>query len=267
MLDESAFDDAFDDDPDVALGLLADLTGATDERLRALARRLAGRLMVDVARRGRARQGGIGKIERRRYQPDAGDLDLDASLEAITELKAGMGLDVERLHVRTWARPDTAACLVVDRSGSMSGRPLAANAIAAAAVSLRAPAAWSVLSFSSRIVVVKGMLEQRSCGQVVDAVLALRGHGTTDLAGALGEARRQLAMSSAARRVAILLSDCRSTEPGDVVAAAGALDELAIIAPRRDDVEARRLADTVGASIATIDGPSDVPHALTAALR
>ena len=34
-----------DDDPDEALALLADLTGATDPRLRELARRLAGRIM------------------------------------------------------------------------------------------------------------------------------------------------------------------------------------------------------------------------------
>ena len=51
-LDESAFDELMAEDPDEALALLADMNGATDERLRALARRLAGRIMVDLARNG-----------------------------------------------------------------------------------------------------------------------------------------------------------------------------------------------------------------------
>jgi len=42
-LDEVAFAEAMAEEPDEALGMLADLAGATDEKLRALARRLAGR--------------------------------------------------------------------------------------------------------------------------------------------------------------------------------------------------------------------------------
>ena len=43
-LDPDAFDELLEGDPDAALGLLAAMTGATDEGLRALARRLAGRM-------------------------------------------------------------------------------------------------------------------------------------------------------------------------------------------------------------------------------
>ena len=73
-------------------------------------------------------------------------------------------------------------------------------------------------------------------------MLALRGHGTTDLAGALQAAGQQLARSSAGRKITVLLSDCRATEPGDVVAAAAALDELAIVAPEGDADAATELA-------------------------
>ncbi len=79
-------------------------------------------------------------------------------------------------------------------------------------------------------------------------MLALRGHGTTDLAGALHAAGRQLARSGAGRKITVLLSDCRATEPGDVVAAASALDELAIVAPAGDAEEADALAAAVGAT-------------------
>ena len=249
------------------MALLADLTSATDARLRILARRLAARVVVDVARTGAMRRRGIGRIVRRPYEADAGDLDVDASIEPLVEARAGLGLDVERLRVRAWSRPETAVCLLVDRSGSMSGGPLAANALAAAAVALRAPRAWSVLAFASRVVVVKSLAdERRPVADVVDRVLALRGHGTTDVAAALNEAARQLRSVNVGRRIAVLLSDCRSNEPGDVAAAAASLDELVVVAPASDDVEARQMAAAVGARVATISGPADIPAALNTLL-
>jgi len=100
-LDESAFDEALGDDPDEAMALLADLTAATDPRLRELARRLAGRLFLDVSRRGPVRPRGIGKIMEQPYRPDGGDLDVDASLDAIAESRRGRhAVDAERLRVR-----------------------------------------------------------------------------------------------------------------------------------------------------------------------
>ena len=61
-LDEAAFDELMAEDADEAMAMLADMTRATDVRLRELARRLAGRLLLDVARRGPARPRGVGKI-------------------------------------------------------------------------------------------------------------------------------------------------------------------------------------------------------------
>ena len=65
QLDEAAFDDAMAEDADEAMALLADMTRATDAGLRELARRLAGRLVLDVARRGPARPRGSGPHRRR----------------------------------------------------------------------------------------------------------------------------------------------------------------------------------------------------------
>jgi Mg-chelatase subunit ChlD len=266
-LDEQAFADLMSEDPDEAMSLLADMTRATDARLRDLARRLAGRLMLDVARRGKARPRGTGHIQTAPYVPDAGDLDIDASTEAIVEARAaGAAVDPERLRVRRWVQPRTAVCLLVDRSGSMGGRPLATSAVAAAAVAFRAPDDFSVVSFAKESVVVKSQDGVTPVETVVDGVLALRGHGTTDLAGALTVARQQLARSNAGRKIVVLLSDCRATEPGDVVVAAAALDELAIVAPDGDDEEAVRLAGEVGAALTTVTGPTEAADALSTVL-
>ena len=266
-LDEVSFDELMASDPDETLALLADMTRATDARLRELARRLAGRLVLDVARRGPARPRGVGRIDTATYQPDAGDLDFDASSEAIVEARAAQsGVDPERLRVRRWVQPRTAVCLLVDRSGSMTGRPLATSAVAAAAVAFRAPDDFSVVSFAKDAVVVKSQDVPAPMETVVDGVLALRGHGTTDLAGALQAAAQQLARSTAARKITVLLSDCRATEPGDVVVVASALDELAIVAPEGDADAAEELAGAVGATVTTVTGPTGAAAALTRVL-
>ncbi len=266
-LDESAVDDAMEDDPDAMLALLADLTGATDPKLRDLAKRLAGRLFLDVAKRGPIRPRGIGKMATLPYRPDAGDVDLDASMSAIVEARAARSaIDPEELKVRTWVRPGTAIALCVDRSGSMGGEPLATSAVAAAAVAWRSPEDYSVITFGKDVVVVKSQESSKGSELVVNDVLTLRGFGTTDLAGALRTASEQLSRSRAGRRIAVVLSDCRATVEGDVVAAACGLDEVVIIAPAEDDAEARALAAQIGARLATVAGPSEVPAALQSAL-
>ena len=75
-LDEEALDAGLRDDADETLAMLADLVGATDEKLRALARRLAGKLFLDLARRGPVKPRGIGNLREQPYRPDGGDIDI-----------------------------------------------------------------------------------------------------------------------------------------------------------------------------------------------
>ncbi len=260
-MDETALNRALAEAPDDTLAMLADLTGATDPKLRELSRRLAGRLMLDFARGGTDRGRGVGRMTLRPYQPDAGDIDIDASLEAINELRRYGATDIDHLKVRGWTKPSTALCLVVDRSGSMGGRPLANSALATAAVAHRCPKDYSVVVFGSDVVVVESQDASKSSEQVVNTVLRMRGFGTTNLSEALAAAHQQLLRSRASRKITVLLSDCRASVIGDVRAAARTLDELVILAPLGDDDDARVLAATVGARITTVTGPSDIPDA------
>jgi Mg-chelatase subunit ChlD len=262
-LDEAAVDESMRDDPDETMAMLADLTAATDPKLRELARRLAGRLFLELSRRGPTRPRGVGKLVEQRYRPDAGDLDVDASMDALVDAGGDpRRVDPERLRVRGWVQPGTALCLLVDRSGSMGGKPLATSAVAAAAVAWRSPADYSVLAFGKDVVVAKSQDVVKSGEQVVSDVLSLRGFGTTDLAGALQVARDQLGRSRAGRKVAILLSDCRATVEGDPVEAARGIDELVVVAPEGDSDEAAAFARRAGARLTTVRGPSSVVEAL-----
>jgi hypothetical protein len=125
VLDEQAMGRALAEDP-TAFELLAAMTTATDERLRAAAIRLSSRIVLDRARAGRASMRGVSRLRPARGATD-GDLDIDASIEGVsaarTEARPVGHDDLTTVH---WARPRTAFAVVVDRSGSMSGPRLAA---------------------------------------------------------------------------------------------------------------------------------------------
>jgi len=264
-LDEAAFDDALAADQDAALALLADLVGATDAALRALARALAGRVVVDLATRGVGLRGGrLGRLRTRPLTEPGTDLDVDASLDALAEARAARRPPaLDELAGRRFDRPSAGLCLLVDRSGSMAGERLAGAAVAAASVALRAPADHSIVAFGEKAIVVKAQTELRSPEAVVDDLLALRGHGTTDLAQALHTARVQLARSGATRRVVVLLSDCRATAGADPDAELAALDEVVVVAPAGDADDARLLATRAGATLGTYRGPSSLVAVLS----
>lgn len=262
-IDDAALAALVEEDADHALALLAAMSGASDPELAAIARRLAGRILVDLARVGPVDGRGIGRMATSPADRADGDLDLDPSLDALLHARAGSAaVPAEELRVRHWTKPTMALSLVVDRSGSMSGDRLAVAAIAAAACSWRAPTDWSVLAFADRQLVLKAQDDGRSTAAVVGDLLRLRGQGTTDLDHALRASARQLERSRAKRRVTILLSDCRATAGVDPATVARRLDELCIIAPADDADDARDFARRVGATFATIDGPSALPVAL-----
>jgi Mg-chelatase subunit ChlD len=236
---------------------------ATDADLARLARLLAGRLVLDLARTGRARSRGVGKLTSTRADLASGDLDIDASLDALLTARVERRPPaIDELMATHWTRPGTAICLLVDRSGSMDGERLASAALAAAVCAWRAPAQFAVLAFADKVVAIKGLDQVKAPGRVVAEVLALRGHGTTDVALALRAAGRQLASSSAARKLVILLSDAEATTGADPTVPARSLDELVVVAPADDLTHAEALVRASGGRLAGVAGPMSVLDAL-----
>ena len=262
VLDQEALDAALTDDADETLTLLVEMSRATDEALRNQVRRLAPRLILEQTRRGQPRSAGV---SRRRIRPaeDGGDIDLDRSMDRVLGARAeGRHPRLDELLVSDWARPELALCLVIDRSGSMNGARLTTAAVAAAACASLAPRENAVITFAARVDVLKPMNERRPPSETVATVLALRGHGTTSLADALGEARSQLSRAGARRGVTLLLSDCRATEETGAATAASALRELVILAPGDDTDAAEQLARSSGARWAPVHSVLDVPRLL-----
>jgi Mg-chelatase subunit ChlD len=261
VLDEEAMSRALAGDPS-AFELLALMTTATDERLRAAAIRLSSRIVLDRARAGRPVMRGVSRLRPARGALD-GDLDIDASIDGVSAARGeARPVGHDDLTTVHWARPLTAFAVVVDRSGSMSGARLAAAATVAAACALRAPQEHAVLSFAATVEVVKPLASDAAPAVVAERLLGLRGHGVTRLAGALKAAGEQLATARARRRVVVLLSDCRSTDEDDTIEIACSLPELIILAPADDHEQAAQLAGLSGARWASIGHPLDAAAAL-----
>jgi Mg-chelatase subunit ChlD len=260
-LDERAMSQALADDP-AAFELLAAMTTATDENLRATAIRLSASIVLERARAGRPSMRGISRLRPVRGATD-GDLDIDASIEGVSAARSeARPVAAEDLTTVQWAKAPTAFAVVVDRSGSMSGPRLAAAATVAAACALRAPQEHAVLSFAGTVEVIRPLVSDITPAAVAGRLLRMRGHGVTRLATALKAAGEQLAPARARRRVVILLSDCRSTDEDDTLPAARALPELVILAPDGDYEQAAHLAGLAGARWAAIEHPLDAAAAL-----
>jgi magnesium chelatase subunit D len=226
-LDEESLAALLAADPDAAATLLADLTRAADLRLRAAARRLAARTFVRFAAEGQQRARGVRRIGAGR-QGD-GDLDLEQTLG---RMSGPWPPPADELVTRDWLARQRAVCLLVDASGSMSGLALGIAAVAAAAVVLSGESRLEpgVLAFGASVTVLQQRGTRRPAADVVADLIALRGHGLTDLAAALRAAAAQLAGASGEREV-ILLSDCLATAGRNPAAALAGIDRLNVLSP------------------------------------
>ena len=267
-LDSAAMEELVGADVDTAAAMLADMANATDRELRAKARRAAARLYLRMARRGVPSRRGI-----RRLVPDrhavGGDLDLDLSLARSDGLRPRLAED---LVSRRWAGSERAICLLIDRSGSMSGKGVATAAVAAASVLVAAGerADCSVIAFAKDSIVLQEQGKRRPATALLDDVLSLRGRGVTDLALALRAARRQLGRAAAPERVAVLLSDAKPTAGADPFAALRGIDRLHVLGTSDDDesVESgRELARRGGGKYVLCLSVADIPLALTRLLE
>jgi magnesium chelatase subunit D len=100
----------------------------------------------------------------------------------------------------------------------------------------------------------------------VSELVALRGHGTTDLAAGLREASTQLASAVTDERMVVLLSDCLHTAGGDPADALSGIDRLHVLVPLggvEAEAAAGALASRGGGRAQTVMRLADVAPALT----
>ncbi|NOX23827.1 MAG: VWA domain-containing protein [Actinobacteria bacterium] len=236
---------------------------AVDVRLRLLARRVAASTFVRPVM-GRMPRRGV-----RRLAPapahSGGDLDIDRTLDRSDGLRPS---SIDQLVTRAWRAYRSRVVLLIDRSGSMRGGAVARAAVAAAAISLatRGRADCGVIAFSRDRIVLQPMSRNPDPFQLVDRILTLRGHGTTDLAGALEEAGRMVRTGSGTGDgIVVLLSDCIATEGSDPMRSLSGIAHLHVITPSDEPdsiTVARSLTGPTGGKVRMATSVRDIAPAV-----
>ena len=246
---------------------LADLDTAepADRGTRQRAREIAARLAVARPRRDPRARRGVGELESVPYRAASDDIDLDRTLDVLTENPLPEDDDIV---VRERQRTRRSVVLLVDVSGSMKGERVrtAAATVGALAGELHRDQ-LAVVAFWSDAAVLVRLGEPASPLRVLDLLLRVPARGLTNLAFPLQVAARQLAPVPRRDARVLLLSDCVHNAGPDPRPAAARLPRLDVLLDTsgEDDVElGRDLARLGRGRLRLVRGHRDVAGALTA---
>jgi Mg-chelatase subunit ChlD len=225
-----------------------DAAGTVDAETLRRAREIAARLAVPRPKRDRTARRGRGEVASVPYRGGSDDIDLDKTLEQLTEHPVP---EDEDIVVRERVTTTRSVVLLVDLSGSMRGERVrtAAAAVGALAAEL-ARDNLAVIAFWSDAAVLSHLGQHVPPERLVEAMLRIPARGLTNVAFPLQAARRELArvpvrtVLPKTGRV-LLLSDCvhnAGPDPRPFAARLPRLDVLLDVTGEQDPELARDLA-------------------------
>jgi len=185
---------------------IGDPQAALDAETLRRAREIASRLAVPRPRRDRSARRGIGDVASVPYRGGSDDIDLDRTLEQLTERPVP---EDEDIIVRERVAATRSVVLLVDLSGSMRGERVrtAAATVGALAAEL-ARDNLGVIAFWSDAAVLSRLGQRVPPERLVETMLRIPARGLTNLAFPLQIALRELARVPARDARVLLLSDC-----------------------------------------------------------
>lgn len=228
------------------------------------AREIAARLAVSRPRTDRTARRGAGDIASVPYRGGSDDIDLDRTLEQLTEHPVP---EDEDIIVRERVTTTRSVVLLVDLSGSMRGER--ARTAAAAVGALAAELArdnLAVIAFWSDAAVLSRLGQHVPPERLVESMLRIPARGLTNLAFPLQVARRELARVPARDARVLLLSDCvhnAGPDPRPFAARLPRLDILLDTTGEQDPELARDLARLGRGRLRQVRSYRDVAPALS----
>jgi Mg-chelatase subunit ChlD len=237
---------------------------AADPEALRRAREIAARLAVPRPRRDVTARRGRGEVASVPYRGGSDDIDLDRTLEQLTEHPVP---EDEDIIVRERVRTRRSVVLLVDISGSMRGervRTAAATVGALAAELTRDDLA--VITFWSEAAVLARLGQPVTPQTLVESMLRIPARGLTNVAFPLQVARRELARVPARDARVLLLSDCvhnAGPDPRPLAASLPRLDILLDTTGEQDQELARDLARLGLGQLRQVSTYRDVAPALS----
>ena len=167
-----------------------DSQGAADPETMRRAREIAARLAVRRLRRDRTVRRGRGELASVPYRGGSDEIDLDRTIEQLTEHPVP---EDEDIVVRERVATTRSVVLLVDLSGSMRGERVrtAAAAVGALAAELTRDS-LGVITFWSDAAVLSHLGQRVPPERLVESMLQIPARGLTNLAFPLQVARREL---------------------------------------------------------------------------
>jgi Mg-chelatase subunit ChlD len=208
-----------------------------------MAAAIARRLSLRPRRPERLATRGSGPLVSLPYRFGSDDIDLDRTLEVLTERPVPEDTDI---IVRDRTRGRRAVVLIVDVSGSMRGEKVrvAAATVAALARDL-VHGELAVVAFWKDAVVVKPLESGAGAAAVLDALLRIPAKGLTNVDFGLATGLAELSRSGARRRHAILLSDAVHNAGPDPRAVAARFPRLDVLLETDGEHDSELAADLV----------------------
>jgi Mg-chelatase subunit ChlD len=228
------------------------------------AREIAARLAVSRPRTDRTARRGAGDVASVPYRGGSDDIDLDRTLEQLTEHPVP---EDEDIVVRERVTTTRSVVLLVDLSGSMRGER--ARTAAAAVGALAAELArdnLAVIAFWSDAAVLSRLGQHVPPERLVESMLRIPARGLTNLAFPLQVARRELARVPARDARVLLLSDCvhnAGPDPRPFAARLPRLDILLDTTGEQDPELARDLTRLGRGRLRQVGSYRDVAPALS----
>jgi Mg-chelatase subunit ChlD len=228
------------------------------------AREIAARLAMPRPRSDRTARRGRGEVASVPYRGGSDDIDLDRTLERLTEHPVPADEDIV---VRERVTTTRAVVLLVDLSGSMRGeRARTAAAVVGALAAELARDNLAVIAFWSDAAVLSRFGQHVPPARLVESMLGIPARGLTNVAFPLQVARRELARVPARDARALLLSDCvhnAGPDPRPFAARLPRLDILLDTTGEQDPELARDLARLGRGRLRQVRGYRDVAPALS----
>jgi Mg-chelatase subunit ChlD len=178
-----------------------------DREVAAMAQRIGRRLSLRRRPRQDRPERGAGKLASVPYRYRSDDIDMDRTIEVLTERPVPEDTDIV---VRERMRSRRAVVLVVDVSGSMRGEKVRIAAATVAALSADLAGhddQLALVAFWSDAALLKPLGRAVPAARLLDQLLRIPARGLTNVQFALAVAHAELNRSSARRRSAVLLSD------------------------------------------------------------
>ena len=241
-----------------------------DREVAAMAQRIGRRLAIRRRPRSDRLERGAGRLASVPYRYRSDDIDLDRTIEVLTERPVPEDTDIV---VRERMRSRRAVVLVVDVSGSMRGEKvrIAAATVAALSADLSGNGdQLGLVAFWSDAALLEPLGAHAPAARLLDRLLRIPARGLTNVQFALAVAHDELSRTSAPRRTAVLLSDAVHNAGPDPRLTARRFGELHVLLETDGEHDAPLAADLARLGrgrLARVATHRDVAPALNRLLR